>query len=100
MRFINEDRLVHCHNKMILVDGTTVLISSQNWSRAAVWENREAGLLFDHNAIANYYTAIFETDWKDGVSKIPVPKGKQVATPQALQKGGFIKVSPADYAQV
>lgn len=36
IRFINTDEFVHCHNKMIIVDGKSVLISSQNWSDAAV----------------------------------------------------------------
>jgi len=36
IRYIDTTRLVHCHNKLIIIDGQTVLTSSQNWSKAAV----------------------------------------------------------------
>ena len=54
IRYVNTDRLVHCHNKTILIDGDRVLVSSQNWSNAAVSENREAGLWLKHPGIAAY----------------------------------------------
>ena len=40
IRYIDTARFVHCHNKMILVDGKHVLVSSQNWSNSAVSKNR------------------------------------------------------------
>src|SRR5204863_407915 len=63
VRYVNTQRLVNCHNKMVLVDGSGVLVSSQNWSKAAVWENREAGLYLRHPGVCGYFTGIFETDW-------------------------------------
>ena len=36
VRYIDPKRFVHCHNKMIVIDGKTVLVSSQNWSDFAV----------------------------------------------------------------
>ena len=44
IRYIDTTRFVHCHNKMVLVDGKGVLVSSQNWSNSAVAKNREAGV--------------------------------------------------------
>ena len=99
IRYIDTSRFVHCHNKMIVVDGATVLVSSQNWSDAAVTKNREAGLLLTHKGIAKYFTAIFENDWETAFKKIPVPSKPQVE-PEALRAGGFVKVVPADYREV
>lgn len=99
IRFINEDRFVHCHNKLIIVDGKTVLVSSQNWSDSAVSKNREAGILLTHRAIGTYFSKIFESDWETAVSKIPNP-GKKKVGPEMLRKGGFVRVAAADYRVV
>ena len=99
IRYIDTSRFVHCHNKMIVVDGATVLVSSQNWSNAAVTKNREAGLLLTHKGIAKYFTGIFENDWETAFKKIPVPSKPQVE-PEALRAGGFVQVVPADYREV
>lgn len=99
IRYIDTTRFVHCHNKMIIVDGATVLISSQNWSDSAVAKNREAGLLLTHKGIAKYFTDIFENDWETAFKKIPVPSKPQVE-PEALRAGGFVQVVPADYREV
>ena len=64
IRYINTDRLVHCHNKMVIVDGDAVLVSSQNWSDFAVTRNREAGLWMPHRDIAQYFQGIFDVDWR------------------------------------
>ncbi len=101
IRYVNTDQLVHCHNKMIIVDGKSVLISSQNWSDSAVFKNREAGVWLKHAGISSYFTEIFETDWKAGF-RMPAPKGQMPTeiSPQALRPGGFIPVVRADYEEV
>ena len=53
------------HNKGIVADGQRVLISSQNWSKAGVLENRDAGVIIDHAPIAQYYQQIFTHDWNN-----------------------------------
>jgi len=100
IRYVDTTRLVHCHNKLIIVDGETVLVSSQNWSKAAVTENREAGLLFKHTGVASYFTGIFEVDWKTAQRKLPAKIGAGVTTPESLKEGGFIEVAAADYQQL
>ena len=100
IRYIDTTRLVHCHNKLIIVDGETVLVSSQNWSRAAVLENRETGLLFKHAGVAGYFSEIFEVDWSTAQQKLPAKIGSNVASPESLKKGGFIEVAAADYQQL
>lgn len=71
VRLLNPEFFVHCHNKMIVVDGKEVLVSSQNWSDSAVIKNREAGLLLRHAGAAEYFAKIFESDWKTALPKIP-----------------------------
>lgn len=97
IRYVNTDQLVHCHNKMVVVDGSGVLISSQNWSDAAVTRNREAGLWVPDEALARYFTDIFDTDWEaafttpeQGVTDATVDRG-------LVAEGGFLPVAPADY---
>jgi phosphatidylserine/phosphatidylglycerophosphate/cardiolipin synthase-like enzyme len=99
IRYIDTTRFVHCHNKLIVVDNKAVLISSQNWSDTAVDTNREAGVLIEYPEIAKYYAAIFESDWSTAQTKIP-KVGKATASPEAVAKGNFIRVSPADYQEV
>jgi phosphatidylserine/phosphatidylglycerophosphate/cardiolipin synthase-like enzyme len=100
IRFINTDEFVHCHNKMIIVDGNSVLISSQNWSDAAVSKNREAGVWLTHDAIATYFMRIFENDWESGFRTLPDFAEPEVMTPEALGAGGFIRVDRGDYEEV
>ncbi len=73
IRYIDTRRFVHCHNKLIIVDGTDVLISSQNWSSTGVGNNREGGVLMHYPDIAKYYSTIFESDWSTAQTKIPRP---------------------------
>lgn len=57
------------HNKGIIVDRQKVLVSSQNWSAEGTLTNRDAGVIITNTAIAAYYTAIFEDDFKTRVHK-------------------------------
>jgi phosphatidylserine/phosphatidylglycerophosphate/cardiolipin synthase-like enzyme len=96
VRYVNTDRLVHCHNKMVLVDGDGVLVSSQNWSNAAVSENREAGLWLRHRGISAYLRSIFESDWKSAV-RDPGGHEPESIRPEALRGGRFVRVMAGDY---
>ncbi len=99
IRYIDTSRFVHCHNKMVLIDGKGVLISSQNWSRSAVWENREAGVWIGHRGICSYFTKIFESDWSTALRQLPGGAPEALA-PEALREGSFIRVEPGDYREV
>lgn len=99
IRYIDTTRFVHCHNKMIIVDGAKILVGSQNWSDSAVLKNREAGLLLTHEGIADYFTAIFENDWGTAFQELPATVKPQVE-PEMLRRGGFVQVVPADYRDV
>ncbi len=100
IRFIDTKRFVHCHNKMIVVDNQAALISSQNWSNAAVLENREAGLLIRAPELARYYAEIFESDWSTASKTLPRQARLEFATPETLIRENVMEASLGDYVEV
>jgi phosphatidylserine/phosphatidylglycerophosphate/cardiolipin synthase-like enzyme len=66
LRAINPDSFGHCHNKGVLVDGKSVVVSSTNWSENSITRAREAGVLIHSAKIAKYYEEVFLLDWKEG----------------------------------
>lgn len=101
IRYVNTDEFVHCHNKLVLIDGEGVLVSSQNWSDSAVSKNREAGVWLRHDGIAAYLTSIFEHDWTVAFQSLPEDDGApEMLTSESLASGGFIRVERADYEEV
>jgi phosphatidylserine/phosphatidylglycerophosphate/cardiolipin synthase-like enzyme len=57
------------HNKGMIIDNTTVLISSINWNEQSVRKNREAGVLVNNQEAATYYATVFLSDWNLEVHK-------------------------------
>jgi len=53
----------HVHNKGIVVDSSTVVVSSQNWSSEGTGANRDAGLIIYNSEAAKYFEGIFLHDW-------------------------------------
>nr|WP_320162511.1 phospholipase D-like domain-containing protein [uncultured Methanoregula sp.] len=51
------------HNKGVIVDGRSVLVSSINWNSNSPNFNREAGVIIDHPGVARYFGEVFEDDW-------------------------------------
>jgi len=51
------------HNKGIITDGRIVLISSINYSDNSIENNREAGVIIEHEGIAQWYQEVFDFDW-------------------------------------
>lgn len=100
IRFINTQRFTHCHNKLIVVDGKAVLVSSQNWSNAAVLENREAGLLMRFPQIARYYAEIFESDWETAFKTLPKKAAPQAVGVESLATENLMEVNLGDYVQL
>ncbi|MGD0245915.1 MAG: phospholipase D-like domain-containing protein [Streptosporangiaceae bacterium] len=52
------------HNKGIVVDGATVLVSSQNWSADGTLWNRDAGVIIYDQDAAQYFQQVFLHDWE------------------------------------
>ncbi len=65
VKFISSDwsPFTTLHNKGMIIDNTTVLISSINWNEQSIRKNREAGLLITNQNVAQYYASVFLSDW-------------------------------------
>ncbi len=51
------------HNKAFIADGRMVLICSINWSEESISENREAGVVVEHEGVGAWYQSVFDYDW-------------------------------------
>jgi len=51
------------HNKGFVVDSSVVVVSSQNFSPAGIEQNRDAGVIIESTEIAQYFEAVFLSDW-------------------------------------
>ncbi len=61
--YTNWSIFKNIHNKGVIVDNTSVLISSINWNENSFTRNREVGVIIENESIANYYASIFFYDW-------------------------------------
>lgn len=59
-------RVGRVHNKGIVADGRTVLVSSVNWAHTSATENREIGVILEDEALAARFLAALEEDWTLG----------------------------------
>lgn len=58
-----RDEIIKIHNKGVIADSDTVLISSINWNYNSPNNNREAGLIIKSRDAAEYFTKVFNYDW-------------------------------------
>ena len=97
---------VHCHNKLIVVDGEKVLLGSQNWSTTGVLSNREASLLVEHAGIAAYFAEIFDADWNMSEPSGAPPDAlfasaaEGLAQPSDFARGSVVESTTRDYSDV
>jgi cardiolipin synthase len=61
---IESNNLEKIHNKGVIVDDKSVLVSSINWNTNSPNFNREAGVIIEHPAVARYFKDVFEDDWQ------------------------------------
>ncbi len=57
------DSITKLHNKGVIIDGKSVLISSINWGSNSALRNREMGIIIHQPPIASAYEFSFEQDW-------------------------------------
>ena len=62
-RVMDPERCTTGHAKGLVVDGITLLMSS-NWSAAGLGASLEAGLRIDNAAATAYFAEAFERDWE------------------------------------
>jgi phosphatidylserine/phosphatidylglycerophosphate/cardiolipin synthase-like enzyme len=53
----------NCHTKGIVIDGTAVMLGSQNWTGDGTGPNRDASVIFYDKEIAEYFQQTFFYDW-------------------------------------
>jgi hypothetical protein len=86
------------HNKGIVVDGETVLVSSANWSGDGVLRNRDAGLIIHDKEIAAYYQNVFLDDWENRANaRLQDDPPVVIATEGAETPSGMVRMSWRDY---
>jgi phosphatidylserine/phosphatidylglycerophosphate/cardiolipin synthase-like enzyme len=80
------------HNKGFVIDSQTVVVSSQNWSGAGIRQNRDAGLIIESPAIAQYFESVFNSDWTKNKpfnpqAAAPTQRGVSVAGLRSREPG-------------
>ncbi len=102
VRILSPEYFVHCHNKLIIVDGKTVLISSQNWSDFAVGKNREAGLILHYPEVADYFGRLFQSDWATGLESLDTELPSDIYAIESLNAGSgeLVRSELGDYIEL
>jgi phosphatidylserine/phosphatidylglycerophosphate/cardiolipin synthase-like enzyme len=80
----------HVHNKGFVIDSQKVVVSSQNFSPAGIEQNRDAGVIIEHTAIAQYFEKIFTADWSTNATPFVASGSKQ----RRPAKKGARRVAP------
>jgi len=70
--YTNWSYFSNVHNKGMIVDNKSVLISSINWNENSVTRNREAGIIIENEDVTQYYADVFFYDWN-----LDSPKSKK-----------------------
>ncbi|MFC7057042.1 phospholipase D-like domain-containing protein [Halovenus salina] len=60
------------HAKGLIVDGEQTFVGSINWGNNSLRNNREVGLLLDGEAVGEYFGSVFERDWRQDDTQMPV----------------------------
>lgn len=81
------------HNKGIVVDGSVVMVSSQNWSPDGTLRNRDAGLIIWNQEAASYFEKIFLHDWTY-LSTSNIPPARQASSRAASGAKVNVGVKP------
>lgn len=99
LRAHNLKYFTHCHNKGLVVDRKSVIVSSTNWSENSIARSREAGILVQSEDVAEYFAKVFDFDWEIGWYPAEVSENLMNLISDALfTPDGFEVIHPADLA--
>ena len=73
----------HVHNKSFVIDSQKAVVASQNFSPAGVEQNRDAGVIIEHQGIAQYFEKVFLADWKNNARPFVASAAKPKQQPKA-----------------
>jgi phosphatidylserine/phosphatidylglycerophosphate/cardiolipin synthase-like enzyme len=65
---VKKDSQLYMHAKMLVVDGSSGFVGSENISGASLDGNRELGLIFNDPSILSTLKQTFQTDWSASVA--------------------------------
>jgi cardiolipin synthase A/B len=66
IRTYATDAHLYIHAKLILCDGTSVLVGSQNFSASSLKDNRELGIIISDSNLFDSLFTTFRSDWLGG----------------------------------
>jgi phosphatidylserine/phosphatidylglycerophosphate/cardiolipin synthase-like enzyme len=99
LRAMNLRFYTHCHNKGLIVDRETVVVSSTNWSDNSIDRAREAGVVVKSTAVAGYFASVFDFDWGLAWDERDVPDNLAAMFGEAMfVPDAFEEIHPADLA--
>ena len=84
--YSNWSYFSNVHNKGMIVDNKSVLVSSVNWNEGSVRKNREAGIIVENEEVARYYADVFFYDWN---LSTPVPQAFEAKVSSTDYKNTF-----------
>jgi len=82
-----RSRFEKVHVKGAVVDGERALVGSLNWNEHAATENREAVVVVEDDAVADYFQRAFRADWRGGAWRLSVALAAAVAVAAVAAAG-------------
>ena len=80
------------HNKGCVFDGTTSMVSSNNWVYSSFAKNRELAAFLESEEIARYFSRSFEFDWAPDTTPPDASAGEDMRVPL----GQKVRLSASD----
>jgi cardiolipin synthase A/B len=65
---VREDPRLYMHAKILIVDGQTAFVGSENISSQSLDRNREVGIIIADSSVINTLQQTFQADWGDSQS--------------------------------
>jgi cardiolipin synthase A/B len=98
LRAMNLDSFTHLHNKGMIFDRETVVVTSTNWTENSVARAREGGVAIKSTKVAEYYARVFDIDWGMALDPADVPAHLAVieAATNAAPPDARAQIHPAD----